>query len=288
MPKVLPHEYAFNALLAYIALRVSLVAGPLDPHAIGFFAYAAVGLLLIPWCEQRPTTRRWRARLLWYPTIMGLSFFTLNSAIWTLGPADADPLLARWDVALLGAPATAYFAPIESKWLNDVMMAFYLFFFYYLVFGPFHYWRHDLRRFRNCFVGLFVLYAIGFLGYSLLPAGGPHWNPALKPLDGGPLLDYMHPLINAGSNQVDVFPSIHAAASLYLLIFDFSNYRQRFWILLVPTLGLWVSTVYLRYHYAVDLVAALAVTLLAVAVQHGYERSKLAATLDAELAATST
>lgn len=285
MPKVLPHEYAFNAFLLWIAARVSLAAGPLDRHALLFYGCAALGILLIPWTERRPTAARWRARLLWYTFAMAISFYSLTSAIHLLGVASADAMLTSWDVGLLGAPAARYFAAIEHPWLTEAMMASYLFFFYYLVFGPLHYWRHDLARFRTCFVGLFTLYALGFAGYALFPAGGPHTDVTLTPLHGGHLTTLMLPLINAGSNQVDVFPSIHAAASLYLLLFDRRHYRRRFWVLLVPTVALWLSTVYLRYHYVVDLVAGLLVTLVAVLVDRVYERSRLAATLDRQLSA---
>jgi hypothetical protein len=287
MPKVLPHEYLFNAFLLSVAIRVSIVAGPFDPHALAFFAYAIVGPLLIPWTARNPTTRRWRARLLWYPMVMGLSFFTLNTAVWLLGVPDADPLLTQADIALLGAPATHYFASIESTWLTELMMASYLFFFYYLIFGPYTYFWNDLVSFRKCIVGLFTLYTLGFTGYSLFPAGGPHVDPTLAPLHGGPLTHLMLPLISVGSNHIDVFPSIHGAASLYLLVFDFWHYRRRFWILLLPTLALWVSTVYLRYHYVVDLIAGFAVTVVALTVARAYERSALAAELDRELAARS-
>ena len=287
MPKVLPHEVLFNAFLLSIAIRVSVIAGPLDVHALLFFAYALIGVLLIPWCASNPTARRWSARLVWYPAIMGLSFYSLNSAVNLLGVEDADPLLTQLDIAMLGAPAAHYFAPFESAWLTELMTAAYLFFFYYLILGPFHYWRHDLVNLRKSFVGMFTLYALGFTGYSLFPAGGPHIDPALAALHGGPIARVMLPIVNAGSNQIDVFPSIHAAASLYLLVFDFWHFRKRFWFLLVPTIALWISTVYLRYHYVVDLLAGFAVTLVALFVAWSYGRSKLAAELDRELIAAS-
>jgi membrane-associated phospholipid phosphatase len=66
-------------------------------------------------------------------------------------------------------------------------------------------------------------------------------------------------------------------------VFDFWHYRKRFWILIAPTLALWISTVYLRYHYVVDLVAGFAITIVAIVVTRAYERSRLAAELDAEL-----
>jgi membrane-associated phospholipid phosphatase len=40
-------------------------------------------------------------------------------------------------------------------------------------------------------------------------------------------------------------------------LFDRAHKRWRFWLYLVPCAGFWVSTLYLRYHYFVDLVAGL-------------------------------
>jgi len=61
---------------------------------------------------------------------------------------------------------------------------------------------------------------------------------------------------------VDVFPSVHVAASLYLLLFDWQHCRRRFWWVLGPCLVLWWATVYLRFHYFVDLLAGVAVALI--------------------------
>jgi membrane-associated phospholipid phosphatase len=61
---------------------------------------------------------------------------------------------------------------------------------------------------------------------------------------------------------VDVFPSVHVAASLYLLRFDWRHWRRRFWWVLAPCIVLWLSTLYLRFHYFVDLLAGAAVALV--------------------------
>lgn len=277
---VLPHEWAFNALLLSLALRLVSHAGFGDFHALQFAACCGGGIAVGAWAARRPSPARWRLRLLWYPLMMGLTFYSLPAAIRTLGVPPADALLARWDLALLGAPATQYFAVIQTPWLTELMVAAYLFFFYYLVFGPAHYCIGDLPRFRACFAGLFTLYALGFLGYTLLPAGGPHEQAGLPPLPGGRLAHWLLPLVDAGSNQVDVFPSIHAAASLFLLLFDAWYFRARFRLLWLPTAALWLSTVYLRYHYVVDLAAGLALALAALAVARAYERSALAQAID--------
>jgi membrane-associated phospholipid phosphatase len=88
-------------------------------------------------------------------------------------------------------------------------------------------------------------------------------------LHGPWLLDWTLKPLNLGSNCVDAFPSVHMAASLYLLIFDWRHRRRRFWWFLAPCLVLWFSITYLRFHYFVDefvgIVLALACWWLATA-----------------------
>jgi membrane-associated phospholipid phosphatase len=83
--------------------------------------------------------------------------------------------------------------------------------------------------------------------------------------------------VDRGSNAVDVFPSVHVAASLYLLLFDWQHCRPRFWWVLVPCVVLWMSTVYLRFHYFVDLLAGVAVALLGWWVARTYAAGSLVA-----------
>jgi membrane-associated phospholipid phosphatase len=51
------------------------------------------------------------------------------------------------------------------------------------------------------------------------------------------------------------FPSLHTAASLAALVYAWRYLRWWSWVLLPFVLGLWASTIYLRHHYFVDLVA---------------------------------
>lgn len=280
----LPHEYAFGGWLVGMALWLLWVAGPADIHSLAFSAFALLSLALIAWCQRQPTPLRWRLRLLWYPSVMGLSFYALPGAIKVLGRPDADAWLSAADQGLLGRPAAEVLQAIASPGLTDLLTLCYLFFFVVLVFGPGYYCLRDLASFRACIVGLFVLYAVGFAGYVALPAGGPFRTLTQLPaLPMGAVAQFMHPLIVSGSNGVDVFPSIHFAASLYLLSFDWWHYRRRFWLWLAPIVLLWVSTVYLRYHYLVDLIAGLPVAGLGLWVMHRYRRSELAGRAKADL-----
>src|SRR5438876_8134646 len=117
--------------------------------------------------------------------------------------------------------------------------------------------------FRQCIVGLFTLYVLAVTGYLFFPAGGPPQALVFHTALHGPwLVDSMLGALDRGSNAVDVFPSVHVAASLYLLLFDWQHYRRRFWWVLVPCMVLWGATVYLRFHYFVDLLPGLGVPLM--------------------------
>ena len=60
------------------------------------------------------------------------------------------------------------------------------------------------------------------------------------------------------------FPSLHGAVSLVALVYAWRYLRVWFWVLLPFSAGLWASTIYLRHHYFVDLLAGWALAPVAI------------------------
>lgn len=259
---VLLHEWVFGAYLLLTGWRLFVAGGAARPWAFVFFGCLLAAIGIFAWAESDPTPWRWRLRLLYYPCAMGISFYAMGAAVPLLGIPKVDALLLGWDRALVGETPALAWEPWLHPWLEDLAMAGYLFFFFYLIAGPGHYCVKELSLFRKCIAGLFTMYGLAFAGYTLLPAGGPHrWMSFATPLHGPWVLDWTLKLVNDGSNCVDVFPSVHLAATLYLLIFDWHHRRRRFWIYLLPCAVLWWATLYLRFHYFVDLLGGAAVAL---------------------------
>ncbi|MGH7804873.1 MAG: phosphatase PAP2 family protein [Candidatus Binatia bacterium] len=272
IPQVLPHEVVFGFFLALIWARLVAQAGPFNPSSLAFLGCLLAPIAVIHWARRRPTPLRWRVRLLLYAPLMGLSFFLLPSAFALLDLPSADARIVGWEHALLGEMNLAI-QPWEHPLLTDAMMLAYLFFFYYLVAGPAYYCIHDLGRFRKCFAGLFTVYGLGFIGYMAFPTAGPfRFLDFAEPLRTGWITELAKPVVDAASNGVDAFPSIHVAVSVYLLTFDAWHHRRRFWRMLAPCLALWASTVYLRYHYGVDVLAGMVLAGIGLSVAAGYER----------------
>jgi PAP2 superfamily protein len=273
--EVLPHEWVFGTFLLTTGVRL-FVNGAGRGLSFVFFGCLAVSVALVFWTERNPAPWRWRVRLFSCFVVMGASFYAMRAGVPLLGSPRADNLLLQWDRDLLGETPAVVLEAWLYPWLEDLAMAGYLFFFYYLLAGPGHYSFRDIPVFRKCIVGLFTMYGLAFTGYTIFPAGGPHYAMTFHTALHGPwLVDSALGAVNRGSNTVDVFPSVHVAASLYLLLFDWQHWRRRFWWVLAPCMVLWWSTLYLRFHYFVDLLAGVVVALVGWVVARKYADGRL-------------
>lgn len=104
-------------------------------------------------------------------------------------------------------------------------------------------------------LGLMRLYGLGFSGYILLPAAGPafHHPSLLPPIRHSAFSAALQPWVLGNCSHVDVCPSIHAAVCAFTLVWTFRRRRWLFCPLLLPSAALLLGTVYLQYHYVLDL-----------------------------------
>jgi membrane-associated phospholipid phosphatase len=249
-----------GAFLLFTEVRLLLAEGPLGAHTLLYAGLIATNVLAVRFAP-------WRMRLLFYPIAMNLLFWSMGSVVATFHPGKEDGLLQEIDRAMLGASPSTRIHSVESPLLTDLMSSCYMLFFPYLTLALVTSLRGDLGRAKRFFAGLFTIYGVGFFGYTLVPAVGPYATMAFEaPLTGGFLTDLNARLVAWGTTGVDVFPSLHCAVSCYILLFDARTSRRRFWIFLVPVVGLCLSTIYLRYHYAIDVMAGFALAGLALAI----------------------
>lgn len=253
---LLAHEAFFGAFLLVTWTRFAAKLGPASPEALLYLGLILLDGLLIALCLRKPGRLRWFLRLLFHPVAMNILFLHMKGAIPKIAPHRMDVLLQGIDGWMVGGNLSLRMEPLVRPWLTEALSFCYLLFFPYLLFSMVWYFRKNLSLTRSFCAGLFTIYGLGFLGYSFVPAWGPWVAMADRfqvPLLGGPLTQLNDRIVRAGSNGVDVFPSLHCAISAFLLLFDRRHTPWRFRIYLLPCLGLWVSTLYLRYHYAVDL-----------------------------------
>jgi membrane-associated phospholipid phosphatase len=106
--------------------------------------------------------------------------------------------------------------------------------------------------------GWVFTYAISYLGYLFLPAYGPvvyHAGDYELALRGGFFYRTVVAGVEAAGGPHGAFPSLHIGGSMYLCCFDLKSNRLRGLTYLPIVLLIYVATVFLRYHYVVDLIA---------------------------------
>jgi len=255
------HEAALLllALGTTLALLARTGAGEATARALAAgLAYGGVIAVL----GRLPSEGAQKARL---ASAYAFALWFYQSVAWitpALGTPLQDARLLALDRAILGETPAVALQGAARPWLTDLLSACYLGYHAYLHAALAWALLRPLEETRRLFTPLFTTFALGYAGYLASPAVGP--ATALPDAFAAPLVGSLPTALNAwvvarGSSVYDAFPSLHTAITCALLAHDLRFARRRAVALALPCLGLLVSTVYLRYHYAVDLVAGAAV-----------------------------
>jgi len=208
------------------------------------------------------------------------SFLMLAFVVPFANPWHQERLLYEIDTAaFLGHNPNVLLDGMATPWLTELLQAVYAF--YYLI-PLVMLLAMVLRRSagglqRGLFDVLLCLYG-SYVGYFLVPATGPNINklglyPAhfASPMEGLWFAEELRASIHAAEwIKQDCWPSGHTALSFVcLVIARREGVRWAYRVLLVPVTLLIFATMYLRYHYVIDVACGL---LLAWAVLRGGRR----------------
>jgi membrane-associated phospholipid phosphatase len=215
-----------------------------------------------------------------FPFLLALLFYeTLHDLTPLVRHDVVDGTLIAIDRAVFGADVSVWMGHFASAWLTRVMVFCYMsYFFAPAILAALMYWAERRQLFRDFLVSLCVATLIGYTGYILVPAVGPFvFQNELFPerLPGGGLsstLWIVHAVDALKGSARDCFPSLHTAHTTVVVAFAWRFSRRAFLVYLPIALGLYVSTVYLRMHYVVDVAAGFATAALAVALGPRLER----------------
>jgi hypothetical protein len=260
----LPHEPALLALGGgtVLALCACRAAGQAITAEVGAATvlYGAVVVLSRPRGHAAPQKLRLAAAygfILWF-------YLAVARIVAGLQVPARDPLLRAADEALFGTMPAVLLQAHAVPALTDLLSLCYLSYLVYLHLALLHALMGPLPAARRFAAYLFTTFALGLAGYLVMPATGPGQAfPELfaSPLVGGAATRANAAVVAWGSSVYDVFPSLHVLVTCVLLDHDRRAVPSRFRCMLLPAAGLVASTLYLRYHYAVDLLAGLVLFL---------------------------
>ncbi len=261
------------ALLAVIVgvLAVRVAMGVPLFGALLLHGALSAGYAFLVWFVSRYRGANW-ADFLRGVAVIGVMFTlytTLGHVAFKAIPWVGDAALAYIDRALFfGRSPALWFAPRVSARSLEIFAFVYALFIPYLYMSIFLGLIGRPAAEREAFVtGFALLYAASFLGYLFVPARGPVVFQAAEfqaPLAGGYFYDLVTSSIDRMGGPHGAFPSLHVGASAFACAFDLRHNRLRGLIYLPIVAAIAVSTIALRYHYVVDLLAGLLFAWLAV------------------------
>jgi len=274
LPKWLTPIAALSAAFIALLLALTLVFNGRIPGA-GFLAVRyllAASLVLIAnyMRATRPASALFKYIDVFMPLFIILfTFDSLSHLTHHVNPGDMDAALADLDLRLFGERPLQFMQEIINPLLTTVLQVCYTsYYFISIIFCLMLFFAKDHEAFELSVFGIAFGFFVSYVGYLLVPALGPRIyldGTFEKDLLRGPLASAINDTLNLleGENR-DAFPSGHTEVVLITMAYAWSFRRRFFWLALPLVTGLIISTVYLRYHYIVDVVAGIILAPLCV------------------------
>jgi membrane-associated phospholipid phosphatase len=205
--------------------------------------------------------------------------------IYSLKPADWDPLFIQLDFFLFGVNPTQWAYQFEHPVLTEFLQIVYIYYYPMIaVIGLQLYLRHRYKEFKFTIFILFFSFCLSYLLYFFFPANGPRFHlhefsTINIELPGLILTDYIRAFINMGESippgvpnpqdyvQRDAMPSLHTISAFLIMYLSWKFHMKSFRYFYLPYfICMVVATVYLRYHYVVDIIGGLVVCAITIAI----------------------
>lgn len=270
--------YTLSMLIIYNALYISFFNS--IPNAVSGLGLNTLFIVIIFFIASKTSTmnlhgRKLLFRKLYFMPIAYYIYVHIFDFVKVINPRDYDDLLSGWDRAILGMNVPDLFASIHFPLLTEYLqIAYFLFFFYPIFLGAEFSFKSEMSKLEEYAKTIIFGFYFSYLLYLLLPAVGPRfylYNFATlnSDLPGIFLAPYLRDIINIGGGIIDqsnnpaaqvnrdCFPSGHTMMTFMTILLSF-RYNSKFkYLVLVLGSSLIISTLYMRYHYLVDMLAGL-------------------------------
>lgn len=289
-------DYATQGYAAMVAMLVLFFHNSTVPRwPLVFAAYVAILLVihgLILWDQHLATSPKKRLRAAirflrhFYPVLLYTWFFSSTGWINRMFFREfMDPTIIRWEQALFGCqPAVVFMQKLPYLAVSELFYASY-FSYYIMITGVgLALYLKDRRHFYHYISVVSFVFYICYTLYIILPIIGP--RVFFHEIGGYNLPDALQQLASTDvypeAVKVGVFfrimafiyrvfeapgaalPSSHVAIALTTVYFSFKYLRPIRYVHLVVAILLCLSTMYCRYHYAIDVITgAMTAALLA-------------------------
>ncbi len=220
-----------------------------------------------------------------YAPIIYICYLQVQSYIKVLNPNDFDWLLIKADFWLFGLNPTQSLKQISYPVLTEYLQfAYVTFFFMPLIHAVELYKKNKEKEIKEFTSMMTFAFYLSFLAYFMLPAIGPRFTlhdfaKTSFELPGVLITEYLREFVNSGGGvppgvskpelfvNRDCFPSGHTMMTLLNIILAFRYNTKIRYVILVIGCSLIFSTIYLRYHYVIDVIFGIVFCFVVILIE---------------------
>ncbi len=238
---------------------------------------------LISYLTANYDRRVWRIIHYWYiaPLIL-ITFKELYFMIKPIRQQDFDELFIAADRWIFGTDPTHFLHQYSFPLLTEILQIVYgSFYFLPIIFGIALLRKNRYLALEFAIFSVVYGFFLSYIGYFALPGVGPrftlhNFETINTDLPGLWLTNFLREIVNTGESipsgtsnpadyvQRDVFPSGHTMITLVVMYLSVKmKSRSKYFFLPVGTLLIF-ATVYLWYHYVIDLIGGLVFMIFSV------------------------
>ena len=252
----------------------------------GLFVAFMISILLV---RGRLLKHSWFAALIYRVGIYGVvqvSYFFLKHVLPLVNPTTLDQKLYELDLSLFHIePAMAwdrYVNPTTTEWFAFFYFGYFLLMAVHIV--PLVFFGRKKQIVGEFTFGILIMFSIGHSLYLVVPGYGPYRAMAdafQHPLPHGLWYDIVMDAVHSSGALMDIFPSLHTGAPTVLAFFSYRNrhelpYRYTWPAVTFCTANIIIATMFLRWHYLIDVIAGFTIAISAVLLSRPIVRWELA------------
>ncbi|MGH2575738.1 MAG: phosphatase PAP2 family protein [Ignavibacteria bacterium] len=249
-------------------------------------------LSLISIYESRPESEKNNPRVKYlktlryfYPVFLILYFFKEVYVIThSINPNDCDIALINIDYSMFGVNPTEWIYRFENPLITEFLQVIYSL--YYIIILAYGLELYLWRRYREFMYAVFVIltgFYLSYILYIIFPAIGPRFylhdfSSINKELPGIFLTEWLREFLNFAESipkyapnpqdfvQRDAMPSAHTEIVIILAYLSYKIKSKSFYFYITYCILMIISTIYLRYHYIIDVIAGTVLAIVTVMI----------------------
>jgi len=233
--------------------------------------------------------RSWVAALIYRLGIYGsvqISYFFLKHVLPLINTTTLDQRLYAFDLSVFKfEPAMAWDRYVNStttEWFSFFYFGYFLLMAVHVV--PLLFFGRRKQIVGEFTFSMLILFSIGHTLYMVVPGYGPYRAMAdafQHPFPPGPWHELVMNAVHSGGAQMDIFPSLHTGAPTLLALFSYRNrdklpFKYTWPIVTFCTVNIIIATMFLRWHYLIDVVVGFSLAVSAVLLSRPVVRWEIA------------